>query len=80
MPPTEPHTTASHTSKPLLPTKEFVKKYAAVIKITGAPIVPHLMAFAGEDFENNLTITMPSMDAISPIDAKAKGKNIIPSF
>ena len=42
--------------------------------------MPHLIAFAGEDFENNLTITIPMIEAISPIEASAKGKNIIPSL
>ena len=48
-----------------------------MIKINGAPIVPHLIAFAGEDFENSLTITIPRIEAINPIEANAKGKNII---
>ena len=50
------------------------------MKIRGAPIVPHLIAFAGEDLENNLTITIPKIEAIKPIEANAKGKNIIPSL
>ena len=44
------------------------------MKINGAPIVPHLIALAGEDFENSLTITIPRIDAIKPIEAKAKAK------
>jgi hypothetical protein len=42
--------------------------------------VPHLIALAGEDLENNLTIIIPMMEAIRPIEAKARGKNIMPSF
>ena len=48
--------------------------------MNGAPIVPHLIAFAGEDLENNLTIIIPRIDAIRPIEARASGKNIMPSF
>ena len=50
------------------------------MNISGAPIVPHLIALAGEDLENNLTMTIPTIDDIKPIEASANGRNIIPSF
>ena len=38
------------------------------------------MAKAGEELENNLTMMMPRTEEINPIDARANGKNIIPSL
>ena len=55
-------------------------KYDAAIKTIGAPIVPVRKAEAGERLENTLTIIIPTIEAIRPIDARANGKNIISDF
>ena len=47
------------------------------MKTIGAPIVPVLNAEAGERLEKTLTIIIPTIEDNRPIDAKARGKNII---
>ena len=47
------------------------------IKITGAKSVPDRKALAGAFADCNLTITIPMIEAISPMDVKAKGNIII---
>ena len=41
-------------------------------------MVPVLKAASGDNEENALTITIPKTEAIRPIEASARGKNIIP--
>ena len=57
----------------------FVKKYAITIKIAGAKRVPERKALAGALADCSLTIMIPMIEAIKPIEVKANG-NIIISF
>jgi hypothetical protein len=57
----------------------FVKKYAITINIAGANRVPERKALAGALADCNLTIMIPMIEAIKPIEVKANG-NIIISF
>ena len=41
-------------------------------------MVPVLKAASGDNEENALTIIIPKTEAIRPIEASARGKNIIP--
>ena len=77
-PPTAPVRTASQMLTNPSPMNNWIRKYAAMMNKTADPMVPVLKAASGDIEENAFTIIIPRTEAISPIEASARGRSIIP--